>query len=299
MSSKLSQLAVTTIASFFQADPEELQVVPLNQGMTNQSFRLDYQGQSYHFRQPGSGSPNLVNRENEAAVYQAINCYRFCDAPLFLDPDTGFKISMFLPNARPGNPRCPKDLNLWLNKIKQLHQAKIKVAHAFDLFDQINRYEALWQGRPAIYPDYQATKEGVFELQNYIELIPKDWCLTHLDPVSDNCLYYQENGQEQMQLTDWEYAGMQDPHVDLAMYAIYAGYSQSEVDQLLDRYFQLPCPEATKTKIYCYIAACGLLWSNWCEYKRQQGCDFGNYGHRQYRYAKDFYKLATNRMEII
>ena len=40
---------------------------------------------------------------------------------------------------------------------------------------------------------------------------------------------------------------------------------------------------------------CGLLWSNWCEYKRGLGVDFGEYSLRQYRYAKDFYKLFIER----
>ena len=295
MSNYLSQQAVMTIAIFFQADPEELQFVPLSRGMSNQSFRLECRGQSYHFRQPGPGQ-ELINREHEAAVYQAIKPYGFCDSPLFLDPDTGFKLSRFLPGARPCDPRRGKDLDLWLKKIRQLHRAKLEVGHAFDLFGQISHYEALWQGCPSIYPDYQETKEKVFELQNYISLVPKDWYLTHLDPVFDNCLFYQTDGCEQMQLTDWEYAGMQDPHLDLAMFAIYAGYSQTEVDQLLDKYFQGPCPEIIKNKIYCYIAACGLLWSNWCEYMRRIGKEFGDYGLSQYRYAKDYSKAASKRI---
>jgi hypothetical protein len=42
---------------------------------------------------------------------------------------------------------------------------------------------------------------------------------------------------------------------------------------------------------------CGLLWSNWCEYKRKLGVEFGEYSLRQYRYAKDFYRAALELME--
>ena len=71
---------------------------------------------------------------------------------------------------------------------------------------------------------------------------------------------------EKTYLIDWEYAGMQDIHVDVAMFAIYAMYDRERIDWLIDRYFEGACPEKVRTKIYCYIAVCGLLWSNWCEY---------------------------------
>ena len=41
-----------------------------------------------------------------------------------------------------------------------------------------------------------------------------------------------------------------------------------QVDRLIAAYFTEGCDDATRIKIYCYIATCGLLWSNWCEYKR-------------------------------
>ena len=52
-------------------------------------------------------------------------------------------------------------------------------------------------------------------------------------------------------------------------------------------------PAITVAKIYAYIAACGLLWSNWCEYKLLLGVEFGEYSLRQYRYAKDYYRYAA------
>lgn len=55
--------------------------------------------------------------------------------------------------------------------------------------------------------------------------------------------------------------------------------------------------DATRIKIYCYIAACGLLWSNWCEYKRNLGVEFGEYSLRQYRYAKDYYRIVQDELK--
>lgn len=97
-------------------------------------------------------------------------------------------------------------------------------------------------------------------------------------------------------MIDWEYSGMQDPHIDIAMFCIYSMYDQNEIDKLIDLYFKNNCPENIRLKIYCYVSACGLLWSNWCEYKYQLGIDFGEYSLKQYRYAKEYYRLAEKEL---
>ena len=51
-----------------------------------------------------------------------------------------------------------------------------------------------------------------------------------------------------------------------------------------------------RTKIYAYIAVCGLLWSNWCEYKSRLGVEFGEYSLKQYRYAKDTINLLSRSL---
>ena len=90
---------------------------------------------------------------------------------------------------------------------------------------------------------------------------------------------------------------MQDPHVDIAMFCIYSLYGKKQVDHLIDLYFQGRCAHMTRVKIYAYIAICGLLWSNWCEFKRNLGVEFGEYSLRQYRFAKDYYRHAVKAME--
>ena len=125
----------------------------------------------------------------------------------------------------------------------------------------------------------------------------KSSCLTHIDAVPDNFLFFKKGRKEELQLTDWEYSGMQDPHVDIAMFCIYSLYDKSRCDRLIDIYFKNKCGDDTRAKIYCYISMCGLLWSNWCEYKRKLGVEFGEYSLRQYRYAKDFCRYAKALME--
>ena len=140
--------------------------------------------------------------------------------------------------------------------------------------------------------DYPETKKNIYSLKQYIEAQPKQISLTHIDAVCDNFLLK----DDKIFLIDWEYAGMQDVHVDIAMFAIYAMYDREQIDQLIDAYFPEGVNKAVRVKIYCYIAVCGLLWSNWCEYKRMCGVEFGEYSIKQYRYAKEFYRIAKQEV---
>jgi thiamine kinase-like enzyme len=192
-----------------------------------------------------------------------------------------------------------------MKKLRGFHEMGLTVGHEFDIFGQIEFYESLREGRPSVYRDYRAVKERVLSLRPFIEAHIGVKTLTHIDAVPDNFLFYKgEDGEEQLQLTDWEYAGMQDPHVDIAMFCIYSMYDKEQADRLIGIYFGEEdgigaVPRETTAKIYAYIAACGLLWSNWCEYKLSLGVEFGEYSLRQYRYAKEYWKYAAELIREI
>ena len=177
--------------------------------------------------------------------------------------------------------------------MREFHELKLRVKHEFDIFKQINFYESLWNEKSSMYEDYNKTKENVLSLKPFVECYATEKVLTHIDAVPDNFLFTADGT---IRLIDWEYAGMQDPHVDIAMFCIYSLYDREQVDRLIDIYFEGKCPQETRIKIYCYIASCGLLWSNWCEYKRNLGVEFGEYSLRQYRYAKEYYKIVIDEL---
>ncbi len=294
-SGQLKSDALDTIAGVLNCGTNDItDIEVLKKGMTNRSFLFTCRGQKYIMRIPGEGTDRLVNRRQEAEVYQAVSGQGLCDSPVFMDPENGYKITRFLSHARTCDTGQVQDLQACMGKLREFHGKNLQVGHTFDLFGQIEFYERLWDGGQSAYKDYADTKEKVFRLRAFIDAQEKQWCLTHIDAVCDNFLFYRNgDGPEELQLADWEYAGMQDPHLDIAMFAVYAFSSKREVDQLIKIYFQGPCGDAVRVKIYCYVAASGLLWSNWCEYKRMLGVEFGEYSKRQYRFAKDFCRYAA------
>lgn len=296
-SSQLQTDAIQVICEALGAQQNEVtNITVLKKGMTNRSFLFSCKDKKYIMRIPGEGTDQLINRRQEAAVYQTIAGRRICDEIAYINPENGYKITEYLEGARVCDAENEEDLQKCMKKLREFHGQKLKVDHSFDLFGQMEYYESLWEGTPSAYKDYEKTKEHVLQLKDYIEANAGERVLTHIDAVPDNFLFVEENGKEEIRLIDWEYAGMQDPHVDIAMFCIYSLYKKEQVDHLIDLYFEGNCDDRTRIKIYCYIAVCGLLWSNWCEYKRKLGVEFGEYSLRQYRYAKDYYKIVQQEL---
>lgn len=297
-SNQLKTDAIRLICKALCANPEEVtDITVLKKGMTNRSFLFTCKDKKYIMRIPGEGTDQLINRRQEAAVYHAIADKNICDDITYINPENGYKITEFLEGARVCNPTDYEDVKKCMSRLRDFHALKLKVTHEFDIFGQMEFYETLWDGTPSVYKDYEKTKANVWSLKPYIDAHTGEKILTHIDAVPDNFLFVQRNGKEEIRLIDWEYAGMQDPHVDIAMFCIYSLYNKRQVDRLIAAYFTDGCDDATRIKIYCYIAACGLLWSNWCEYKRNLGVEFGEYSLRQYRYAKDYYRIVQDELK--
>ena len=103
----------------------------------------------------------------------------------------------------------------------------------------------------------------------------------------DNYLFL-ENGE--VKLLDWEYAGMCDPMIDVAMCAIYSYYDEEQLDHLLRIYLKREPSEKEQFATYAYAALGGFLWSLWAVYKSVLGDEFGEYTIIMYRYAKKYYR---------
>lgn len=357
---RLSPADIEEAARVLGVEPSAIRNVRLlKKGLMNSSFALCAGTERYVMRIPAdrAGGPLRWQRERDAHV--AIKGLGLCEAPLMLDVTTGHKLSRYLEDARPCDPSDEADVARAMATLRRLHEARLTVPQAFDLFDGIEDYEALRGGEASIFRDYAETKARVMALRDHARAYAGEPCLIHVDPAPENFLFAndgqadgqadarsypqpmhvdpalenslfaseaQADGQPDArsypqlthvdpapedrlstsevqadtgplpQLIDWEYAGMGDPHVDVALFCIYSLYDRTHIDRAIDLYFAPAggCDRATRAKIYCYVAAGGLLWSNWCEYKWHQGVEFGEYSLRQYRYAKDFARLAAS-----
>lgn len=292
-SQSLNNEIITLISKELNVSTHEIYNIELlKKGMTNRSFMFCCKNKKYIMRIPGEGTDKLINRNNEAKVYRLVNEYSISDKLLYINSLNGYKITEYMPNSRTCDAKNIDDVKACMSVLRNFHNLNLKVSHEFNLFEQIEFYENLRNGKQSIFEDYEIIKKNIYELKKYIDLQPKKYTLTHIDAIPDNFLF----SEGKIKMIDWEYASMQDPHVDIAMFAIYSYYDRKQVDTLIDLYFENKCDKATRLKIYCYIAVCGLLWSNWCEYKLAFGVEFGDYLEVQYNYAKAYYEIVMKEI---
>lgn len=293
-STHLKNDAIEIIENILKVNKKDIHNIhTLKKGMTNRSFIFTVNNKRYIMRIPGEGTDKLIDRREEYDVYQRVKKEPYTEKILYLNPDNGYKISEFLENTRNSDSNNVQDVKESMNVLRKFHSQNYQVDHTFDIWKQIDFYESLRKTASA-YRDYEEIKDRILKLKPFIDDNVTKWSLCHIDANYDNFLIDQNNN---VFLIDWEYAGMQDPDLDIAMYAIYAVYTKEKIDQLINIYYENKVSNNLRYKIYAYVAVGGLLWSNWCEYKQSLGLDFGEYSLAQYRYAKEYSKLVLNYLE--
>lgn len=276
------------IQSVFNIKNNDIELTPLKQGMTNDSFIFSINNERYIIRVPGVNTEKIINRHQEYDVYQAIKDEEFVEPVVYIDRDKGYKISKFIENSHTVNPKDWNEINACLKRLKEFHNQSHRVEHYFDVFEHINYYESLMPNASK-YEDYKETKKNIESLEPIIENLVKDWTLCHIDAVCDNFLVTEN---QDVYLIDFEYAAMQDPDLDVAMFIVYSLFNRQEIDRIIDIYFEHQATPLKRYKIYSYIAIVGLLWSNWCEAKQDKELLNSSYAQQQYNYAKTFYQIV-------
>ena len=281
---------VDIIKTIFNIQNDDVTLIPLKQGMTNDSFIFSINNERYIIRVPGVNTEKIINRHQEYDVYQAIKNEEFVEPVVYIDREKGYKISKFIENSHTVNPKDWNEISACLKRLREFHSQSHRVEHCFDIFEHINYYESLMPN-VSIYEDYVDTKKNIESLEPVIENLVEEWTLCHIDAVCDNFLVTEN---QDVYLIDFEYAAMQDPDLDLAMFIVYSLFNRQEIDRIINIYFENQVTPLKRYKMYSYIAMVGLLWSNWCEAKQDKELLNSLYAKQQYDYAKTFYQIVVD-----
>ncbi len=290
----------------------------LKAGMTNKSwlFRVKetaespQRGRCFICRIPGPGTGKLINRRQEASVYQAVQPLGITEELLYFDPETGYKISRYYAGARNADYTKPEEREQCMTMLKKLHNSGIQLGHDFDIRERLSYYEALCRadGHEISFQDYPEIREKASAVLQWLAGLQRPRTICHIDAVKDNFIFTEEG----LKMIDWEYCGMADPLMDIAMAAIYSYMSFEEARDLLADYLEAPCIVEGDNAVghgiadggegldllffivTAYMGLGGLLWALWCDYKISLGESFGDYTLRMYRYFKDSYQILRN-----
>ncbi len=260
----------------------------LKAGMTNDSFLFRIGDRHYVCRIPGKGTSFLINRQHEAEVYEAVKPLDLTEEIIYLDPVTGYKIAVYYDDSRTADSANPADMARCMDALHILHDSGVTVGHSFDMRERINFYEGLCITHGGtLFEDYAKVRGWMDELMDRLDALDRPQVLCHIDSIADNFLFLPDG---ETKIIDWEYAGMSDPLMDVAMCAIFSYYNNEDSEKLLSTYLRRePTPEE-KFVFYACMALGGFLWSLWAVYKAALGSEYGDYTLIMYRYAKEYYR---------
>ena len=211
---------------------------------------------------------------------------------MYFDGKTGYKIAQYYEGARNADAKNPQEMAACMEMLRKLHHSGVTVPHTFRIRERIDFYERICRGHEEIlFEDYPAVRTRMNELMDRLDTLERPCCLSHIDSVADNFLFLPDGS---LRLIDWEYAGMCDPLIDIAMCSIYSYYSQEELDHLLEEYLQHAPSDEERFVTYAYAALGGFLWALWAVFKSMEGREFGDYTIVMYRYAKNYYRKIVS-----
>ena len=284
-------VALELIAKVFDIPQSHIRGLrTLKAGMTNKSFLFEVNDQSYICRIPGKGTDLLIDRKHEYDSYMAVKELHITEKIIYFDKESGYKISKFYEGSRNADPKDTKEMSRCMELLKSLHDKHIQVGHSFDIAERIKYYTELCKESGGIsFEDVAFVQKNMKILLDVLDNMKSQTCLCHIDSVVDNFIITSDN---RVKLIDWEYAGMAEPIIDIAMCAIYSYYTKEEADALLESYLRRQPTACEYKKLYAYMALSGYLWALWTVYKSNIGEEFGEYSLKMYRYAKDFFVEA-------
>lgn len=293
--------AMELVAKVFQVPESAItEIRCLKAGMTNKSFLFCVNQKHYICRIPGPGTELLINRKQEKCVYDAVKELNLTEHIVYFDGETGYKISEYYEGAINSDPRDWEEVASCMKALHLLHDAALRVDHRFDIRERIIFYERLCKsqlshepGETLLFEDYESVRAWMDQLMDELDKLNRPETLSHIDSVADNFLFLPDGS---IRLIDWEYSGMCDPLIDVAMCAIYSYYDEKETERLIQVYLGRAATDEEHFVIYSYMALGGFLWTLWAIYKGTVGEEFGEYTIIMYRYAKKYYRKAMLKL---
>ena len=265
-------------------------IKPLKDGLTNTSFSFDCLGKKYVYRHPGRGTEKYINRSSEAASMEIAAKLQIDRTFVAMDKNEGWKISEFIPNARPLDYDNWDHVKKAMELLRKLHQSGEKTTHNFDLFVGIDDFrEKLKASNRFEFDGLDELDKNISTIREFLKQDDTERVLCHGDSYSPNFLL---NEQEEMSLIDWEYSGMGDPAGDLGTFIGCSNYTVEQAEKVLEIYLQEVPDTKTKRHYLAYVAVTSYYWFLWALFQESVGKPVGEFLYTWYQFTRQYGHLS-------
>ncbi len=279
------------IAQTLDCDISEIgNFYPLKQGLTNLSCHFSVGDREYVYRHPGVGTSKLVDRVSEAEALDLARNLGLDTTFIFEDPEEGWKISHFIPQA--GNLDVMNDdqLKIAMDMCHKLHESEATLGRSFDFVEEGLKYEGFLRELSDVDVEgYDELKEKVFRLKDYVDHdgVGKQ-CLSHNDFFAFNFIIDTRDDNHphgRLNLIDWEYAGMSDEANDFGTFVVCSELDRERADKALEYYFGRKPSKEEYRHFWAYVVFAGWCWYVWALEKEAEGERIDEWLYIYYSYA--------------
>jgi len=214
----------------------ELEVEPLEGGITNRNYVVRTDGQSYVLRVPGRDTELLaIDRANELRAARVAAEAGVGPEVVAILPDLGSFVSRFVPGSHVPveDLRDPTVLGEVVTSLRALHACP-PIPSSFNAFRIVETYFATASTRgvtvPAAYDEAHAVAERI---EAVLDGSPSPLTTCHNDLLNANFL----RDGDHVWIVDYEYAGMGDVFFDLGNLSVNNDLDDATRATLLDLYF--------------------------------------------------------------
>lgn len=260
-------------------------IVPIKDGLTNLSLKFEYDGKSYIYRHPGVGTDEYINRKSEFFAQHKAKELGFDDSYIYMDPEKGWKLSFFIEQARKLDYHQWDEVKQALEMIKDMHDQQLEGEFEFNIWQKSCDFiEKLSIEDRNAFDDFDALFEMVESVKAYADNDKVPLRLCHCDFYDPNILF----SGNSLYLIDWEYAGVDDPGVDIGTFIACSDYTYEEAMKVLNLYNKAPMDPLMQRHFIAYIAIASYYWFVWAIFQESNGAAVGEYLTIWYNNSKSY-----------
>lgn len=248
-------------------------------GMSNYTYLVYVKDEPYTIRIIGDGGEVLVNPKTEKIHLQLIKPLNINSELLYLDTQTGVKVSKYLEGIPLSVDMDDSDYPKVAAALKSLHKAKLP-GEDYALKTRLRHYEKQLKRPPSML--YYALKMQWLKMyDDYFIHLPKVFC--HGDAQRSNLV----KSGDKIYLLDWEFAGLNDPFYDIASFG---NINFKDAEKLLGFYLERQPTQLELAHIRFYRMYQVLQWHIVATYKHE--IDLSK------KLNLDFEKIAEKYLEL-
>ena len=251
-------------SSLFCGEVESITYMP--GGLTNRNFKVIVDGKPYAFRIAGEGTAEYLNRPAERQAVHAIKDLGISPMFYYYDLSTGSNICGFCEGdtmKRPDFQTRPEILKGAAEIIKKYHNSGIQQKGTFDPMVEIKSYIKWLEDRNCekYYDGMEKLVSTLEEIDKNFEKNPPKKVCSHNDVLSENFIYDAEN--DNLQLIDWEYCGMNIYSFDVAAIIIENKLNKEKEEEFLRYYYGGELTERQRADVLVGKFLVDALWCPW------------------------------------